>query len=133
MSSDDSKLVNLLVRMVVPLRREFGQYLDVQHFLHDVNYAQEVLKKALSSQDPRLREQAEHVGKLKFGPRGGDAPVGVVVTLPATASSSPGAVEQGETARDTVNANAGPAVAPPLSAEEEMKARIMKRYTSGLR
>ncbi|MFM8900825.1 MAG: hypothetical protein ACKOF9_12880 [Burkholderiales bacterium] len=73
MSSDDSKLVNLLVRMVVPLRREFGQHLDVQHFLHDLDYAQDVLQKARSSQDTRLREHADYVGKLRLGPRLGEA------------------------------------------------------------
>jgi hypothetical protein len=142
--SDDSKLVNYLVRMVVPLRREFGQNLDVQHFLHDLNYAQAVLKTALSSQDPRLREQAEYVSKLKFGPRVGQA--APAVTAPAATAAAPGPaasipagmVERRKIRRDVPNsqfADTKPAATPdtPLSAEEEMKARIMKKYTSGLR
>ncbi len=144
MSSDDSKLVNYLVRMVVPLRREFGQHLDVQHFLHDLDYAQEVLKTALSSQDPRLREQAEYVSKLKFGPRLGDAqpttvkaPAPVVPAAPV-ATAPAGIVERRKTTRDSPNSQLpdAPATRPPdtpLSAEEEMRARIMKKYTSGLR
>jgi hypothetical protein len=131
MPCEDSKLIPLLVRMVVPLRREFGRYLDVQHFLHDDHYAREVLKQASSSQDPRLRQQAEFIGKLQFGPRGGDAPLRV--EAPATASSPPRAVEQSKPARDTAHGHAGPAAASSLSAEAEMKARIMKKYTSGLR
>jgi hypothetical protein len=135
MPSDDSKIVNYLVRMVVPLRREFGQHLDVQHFLHDLDYAQEVLKKALSSQDPRLREQAEYVSKLKFGPRVGDAQPTIKAPAPATPA---GMVERRKTRRDAPNGQRpdAPATRPPdtpLSAEEEMKARIMKKYTSGLR
>lgn len=134
MSSDDSKIVNYLVRMVVPLRREFGQHLDVQHFLHDLDYAQEVLKKALSSQDTRLREHAQYVSKLKFGPRVGDAPSAIAVNAPvATATSSseaPG--ERRKSSRDAP-ATAAQLPASPSSAEDEMKARIMKKYTSGLR
>jgi hypothetical protein len=146
MSSDDSKIVNYLVRMVVPLRREFGQNLDVQHFLHDLDYAQEVLKKALSSRDPRLREQAEYVSKLKFGPRVGQATSTVTTPSPsvAKAPAAPGQipagmVERRRIRRDVPNsqfADTKPAAAAPdtpLSAEEEMKARIMKKYTSGLR
>ena len=141
MSSDDSKIVNYLVRMVVPLRREFGQHLDVQHFLHDLDYAQEVLKTALSSQDPRLREQAEYVSKLKFGPRVGDAPPTIKPPAPvaAPAKSLPaGTAERRQTMRDTPNGQRPDAATSrppetPLSPEEEMRARIMKKYTSGLR
>ena len=137
MTSDDSKIVNYLVRMVVPLRREFGQHLDVQHFLHDLDYAQEVLKKALSSQDTRLREHAEYVSKLKFGPRVGDAHSAIAATAAAapvaTATSSPEVPgERRKSSRDAPVAATQP-TATPLSAEEEMKARIMKKYTSGLR
>lgn len=137
MSSDDSKIVNYLVRMVVPMRREFGQNLDVQHFLHDLSYAQEVLKTALSSQDPRLREQAEYISKLKFGPRLGDAQPTIKAPAPASAAAA-GMVERRKTRRDAPNSqlpDAQPTRPPdtPLSEEEAMKARIMKRYTSGLR
>ncbi len=125
MSSDDSKIVNYLVRMVVPLRREFGQHLDVQHFLHDLDYAQDVLKKALSSQDTRLREYGEYVSKLRLGPRigeSGDIPIPMPITASKTPSSAP-----------------APAASPAQSTsgseptEEELRARIMKKYTSGLR
>ncbi|XVJ71396.1 MAG: hypothetical protein HEQ39_18710 [Rhizobacter sp.] len=126
-SSDDSKIVNYLVRMVVPLRREFGQHLDVQHFLHDLAYAQDVLQKALSSQDARLREYGEYVSKLRLGPRMGE-PSDLPVPMPKTASKTPSST---------------PAQAPAASAaqgaptseltEAELRARIMKKYTSGLR
>ena len=125
--SDDSKIVNYLVRMVVPLRREFGQHLDVQHFLHDLEYAQDVLQKALSSQDSRLREYGEYVSKLRLGPRLGE-PSDIPIPMPKTANKTP---------------SIAPAQAPAASSaqstskseltEEELRARIMKKYTSGLR
>jgi hypothetical protein len=125
--SDDSKIVNYLVRMVVPLRREFGQHLDVQHFLHDLEYAQDVLQKALSSQDSRLREYGEYVSKLRLGPRLGE-PSDIPIPMPKTANKTP---------------SIAPAQAPAASfaqststselTEEELRARIMKKYTSGLR
>ena len=52
------ELMNLAVRMVIPLRREFGRSLDVSHFLHDAGYARQILDLAKSSQDPRLRGYA---------------------------------------------------------------------------
>lgn len=37
--------------MVVPLRREFGQTLDVQQLLHAFPYAHDVIEKSLRSKD----------------------------------------------------------------------------------
>ncbi len=34
---DEQEVLNTVVRMVVPMRREFGRQLDVRHFLHDLN------------------------------------------------------------------------------------------------
>lgn len=113
---EDSQILNYLVRMVVPLRREFGRSLDVQHFMHDVAYAREVLEEALQSQDPRLREYAAYVQKLLHGPR-----------------------NQVSTARSAAPAARAPAeaeaeAAPQSTDEEEaLRAQIMKKYTSGLR
>jgi hypothetical protein len=125
--SDDSKIVNYLVRMVVPLRREFGQHLDVQHFLHDLDYAQDVLKKALSSQDARLREYGDYVSKLRLGPRVGEAS-DIPIPMPKTASKTPSSIA---TQAPAVSAAQG---APTSElTEAELRARIMKKYTSGLR
>ena len=127
MSSDDSKIVNYLVRMVVPLRREFGQHLDVQHFLHDLDYAQDVLKKALSSQDTRLREYGEYVSKLRLGPRMG-VPSDIPIPMPKVANKTPPIAPAQAPATSTAQST-------PTSelTEAELRARIMKKYTSGLR
>ncbi len=50
--------MNVAVRMVIPLRREFGRMLDVSHFLHDAHYARGIIDLARSSRDARLRGYA---------------------------------------------------------------------------
>lgn len=50
--------MNVAVRMVIPLRREFGRMLDVSHFLHDALYARDIVDLAKSSRDARLRGYA---------------------------------------------------------------------------
>jgi hypothetical protein len=110
-ADDDSKLMNYVVRMIVPMRREFGR---------DFAYASEVMDQALSSQDPRLREYAGYVAQRYHGPRVADSPA-----VPATA---PNAVAP-QAAKP-----AAPAPARSLEEEEaELKARMLKKYTDGLR
>lgn len=104
----DSQIMNALVRMVVPMRREFGRSIDVQQFLRDATYAESVIAEALTSQDPRLREYATYVKSRLAGARGGTPP-------------RPGA-----------------AAAPPPAADadakaEELRAKVLKKYTGGLR
>jgi hypothetical protein len=53
-----------LVRMVVPMRREFGCALDVQQMRHDRAYADGILAQAQTSQVPSLRDCARRVGRL---------------------------------------------------------------------
>jgi hypothetical protein len=109
----EPQVITTLVRMVVPMRREFGFSLDVHQFVHDQQYAATVLDKARASVDPKLREYAAHVQDQFFGPRAGVVP-----------SARP----------------APPAPAPPQAprpdahaTEEELRARMMKKYTTGLR
>ncbi|HEV7915457.1 MAG TPA: hypothetical protein VGP22_16950, partial [Albitalea sp.] len=92
---------------------EFGRHLNVGQFLHDFTYAREVLDEALRSTDSRLLEYARYVETRLDGPRIANA-----VAAPAAA---PAAV-------------VAPAPAPAApSTAEEMRARIMKKYTDGLR
>jgi hypothetical protein len=107
----DSQLMNYLVRMVVPMRREFGRSLDVGQFLHDVVYAREVLDEALRSKDSRLLEYARYVQTRLHGPRSANA---AVAAAPVEAPAKVAAPTSSPTA-------------------EEMRARIMKKYTDGLR
>ncbi len=57
--SQNARVLDAVVRMVVPMRREFGCSVDVQAFMRDAAYAQQVLGKALTSQVQRLRQYAE--------------------------------------------------------------------------
>jgi hypothetical protein len=110
----DSQLMNYLVRMVVPMRREFGRSVDVQQFLHDFAYAKDVIDQALGSQDARLREYANYVQQRYHGARVADSP-------PPPAAS----------------AAAEPKAAAPAAStaadEAELRARMLKKYTNGLR
>lgn len=106
----NSELMNYVVRMVTPMRREFGCTLDVPHFLHDFAYAREILEKAYSSTDPRLREYAAYLDQKMFGPRSGPA------SAPAPSPAAP---------------------APPTAAEElteaQLRERMLGKYRGGLR
>jgi hypothetical protein len=113
----DSQIMNYVVRMVVPLRREFGRQLDVGQFLHDVVYAREVLDEALRSKDTRLQEYARVVQTRLLGPRAASASP----TPPKAAAPEPVAE----------NSKRAQAAAGPTA--EELRARIMKKYTDGLR
>ena len=53
---------NALVRMVVPMRREFGCALDVQQMRRDPTYAESIVAQALTSHTQNLRDSARLVG-----------------------------------------------------------------------
>lgn len=116
---EDSQLLNALVRMVVPMRREFGRSLDVQTFLHDLAYARDILDQALTSSDARLLEYAKYVETRRFGPRLAHSPV-----APAAPISAPEPVAPPSAAAEA------PSGKPSA---EELRARVMKKYTDGLR
>jgi len=114
----DSQVMNYLVRMVVPMRREFGRSVDVHQFLHDFAYAKEVIDQALGSQDARLREYANYVQQRYHGARVADSPP--PPSAPAVeATPQPAAGEAGKGAE--------------TADEAELRARMLKKYTSGLR
>ena len=122
MSLDDNEIMNHLVRMVVPMRREFGRKLDVGQFMHDFQYAAEVLEQARASADPRLRDYGLYVEKRMHGARIADS------TSPAP-SPAPAPVAK------AAAAPAPPAASPAAdkATEDELRARVLKKYTSGLR
>lgn len=111
----DSQLMDVLVRMVVPMRREFGRQLDVRQFLHDVVYAQDVVTQALGSKDARLLEYARYVEQRRFGPRD---------VAPPTPGPAAKAAEPAAPAK---------AAKPASPTADELRERVMKKYTGGLR
>lgn len=50
----DSELLNVLIRLMTPFRRQFQQILEVHRFLIDEDYAQEVVDQLLTADDPRI-------------------------------------------------------------------------------
>lgn len=114
--------MNFALRMVIPMRREFGRAMDVQHFLHDLAYAKEVLDEARTSQNPKLREYAEYLNGRMFGPRTASAPApGVSQRVSDRAGAA--------AAADKANAEKP----GELSAEEEARQLMLAKYRSGLR
>lgn len=59
--SAEAALQNLLVRMVVPMRREFGCTIDVHEMRRDAAYARGVIEQAMTSREQRLRDYAIQV------------------------------------------------------------------------
>lgn len=110
----DSDLMNYAVRMVIPLRREFGTSLDVPHFLHDFTYARGILDQAKASRDPRLREYAGYLENKLLGPRNGPPPA----APRAAPAQSPAVVHT----RAEVQAG-----------EDELRRKMMAKYKGGLR
>ena len=106
----DTDLMNYAVRMVIPMRREFGTTLDVPHFLHDFTYAREILQQARQSRDPRLREYAAYMETKLFGPRASAPPA---APLPAPLEN---------TEKEEVHIT-----------EEEMRRKMLAKYKGSLR
>lgn len=69
MSQFSSDVFARVMRLVVPMRREFGKNLDVQDFLYDPAYAEEVLNLAISSRNEKVKDAAECLWPLVFGSR----------------------------------------------------------------
>ncbi len=121
----DSSVLNYLVRMVVPMRREFGRSLDVQLFMRDTAYAQMVLDEAAASGDARLREHADYVRRRLGGARDANLP-----KLGAAAAADSG--HAAAVSAPAVRGTPAPADAGEPSADE-LRARMLRKYTGGLR
>jgi hypothetical protein len=115
--SDSGDLMNYLVRMVVPMRREFGRQLDVRHFLHDHAYAREVIEQALTSRDARLLQYAHFVQQRHLEPQDSDD-AGPAAPPEAVAS------QLGETVELSPSASPSPA---------ELREQVLRKYTGGQR
>ncbi len=105
-----SDFITHALKMVVPMRREFGRNVNVQTMLADPQYAHEVFEVALSSSNTALREQAAYLQRMLGGPR-------QVVAAPAAAP------------------DAGPAATPDAIDSElgRLQARQAEKYRVGLR
>jgi hypothetical protein len=138
MSADDRPIINYLIRMVVPMRREFQRHLDVDRFLHEPAYARQILDEALTTQDPRLKEFATYVAvHLRQAAGAPTRPAAPAPAAPVPVSRGNG--NGSSTARRDVGA------APPASAREPLKAAQepsaeeaillarLERYRTGLR
>jgi hypothetical protein len=113
MNPPDSDLMAYAVRMVIPMKREFGRTLNVHQFLHDLPYATEVIQEALNSKDERLRGYAAYAQTKIFGPRSSEPPVSKPAAAPTSLPVAPAASE--------------------TEISEDLRAKAIARYKSGLR
>ena len=67
--SPEMALHDAVVRMVVPMRREFGHEIDVREMLRDRAYARAVIAEALTSDVERLRGYARLAAQYMDGAR----------------------------------------------------------------
>lgn len=116
MDPQDSELMSYLVRMIIPIKREFGRSLDVHQFLHDLPYATEVVQEALKSKDERLRSYAAYVETKILGPR----------------NSDPSAPKEASAAKP-VQPEAGATHEKEIELSDDLRAQAIARYRSGLR
>jgi hypothetical protein len=128
MDDPQGKVMNTLLRMIVPLRREFGRNLDVKHFMHDFEYRQDVLDQAMRSQDTRLREYAEYVQRLMSGPRTAANP-----PAPPAGDSKASSIIEDISAPVEAKAKVDDKAVGKKSREDELRDQIMRKYTTGLR
>jgi hypothetical protein len=112
----DSDILQHVLRMVIPMRREHNRSLEVRQFMHDVTYAKEIIDQALASKDHNLLEHGAYLSNKMFGPRN---------TL-----NEPAPVAQKQESTSTV-----PTLTEPVEEESEaaMRARMMSKYKTGLR
>ena len=134
MSDDQSKVMNTLLRMIVPIRREFGRSLDVNIFLHDLDYRQEIIAQALASRDTRLREYASYVQQLLGGPRTAANPPAAPARAAAVGAEDPRAsIIDIESVLPGASTQPPTTLAEPKNREDEMREQILRKYTTGLR
>ncbi|MFM9886090.1 MAG: hypothetical protein ACKVQT_23945 [Burkholderiales bacterium] len=129
---DDNELMDYLVRMVIPMRREFRRQLDVQQFLHDFAYAREMLAQAMSSKDARLLEYARYVETRLLGARITDTPGSVDRRLADPVAPRSGRITH-PPASDSASSPSHEPAPTPEPTEQELRDRVLKKYTTGLR
>jgi hypothetical protein len=125
----DSDILNRVMRMVIPMKREHNRALEVRQFMHDLVYAKEIIEQAIASKDERLQESGAYLSNKMFGPRNAvDNPAirGASTAKPMGAAASAAGTAAGKVAT--------PQTAPEEEeSEEAMRARMMSKYRNGLR
>lgn len=118
------------MRLVVPMRREFGKNIDVQNFLYDLTYAKEMLDLAVSSQNEKVKENAEYLGQIVFGPYESGLPLVEQRSMVGERFKGPRGVGEaavaGNPTRIISNANES-------TEEPRLRMKLMSRCTASVR
>lgn len=87
MTVSQSEIISLAMKLVVPMRREFGLRVNVTNLLSDGTYAESIFQVASGSGNERLREEASYLQRMIFGPREGSAAPAAAQARPAPAAT----------------------------------------------
>lgn len=137
----DTEVLNNVMRLSIPLRREFSMSLDLQRFMRDATYAKEVIEQALASSDAKLRERASYLKARIFGLKG-ETPPKSEIGITETFFAPPPAIKPAALAMPvpapvaaTLPAESTAKSTEPAEEESEaaMRARMMSKYKTGLR
>ncbi len=110
-----SDVIAQAMKLVAPMRHEFGASVRIMNVLNDSDYARTVFDLASSSRNERLRQEAKYLERMIFGPREG--PFGDAAHAPRTPARPPDAQAQ--------------AIQQEL--QQELEQRKADKYTRGLR
>jgi hypothetical protein len=113
--ASDGDVLNRVMRMVIPMRREYNRSLEVRQFMNDRVYAKDIIDQAIASKDDKLKENGAYLLHKLFGPRSDAQNAAAVQNPEISAASAP--------------AN----TAAEEESEAAMRARMMAKYKTGLR
>lgn len=85
----DSELLNVLVRLMTPFRRNFQQSLDVDRFLADGSYANDIVELLSIADDPRILGAAQFLRGRLSGNLRAPASSGASLPKPSAPSAPP--------------------------------------------
>ncbi len=87
MAENQSEIISRAMKLVVPMRHEFGLRVNVMNLINDSTYAESVFQMASGSGNERLREEARYLQRMIFGPREGPGVPGATGARPPAAPS----------------------------------------------
>lgn len=92
----DGELLNVLIRLMTPFRRQFRQSLDVNRFLADSAYAESVVEQLVNTEDPRILGAVHFLReRMQVGLPLHSIPVSAADSTLASAAPDPLAVSAG--------------------------------------
>ena len=115
-------VMNYVLRLVIPVKREFGISLDVPQFMADRRYATEILNQVKGSTNPELLKNVAIITELI----GISSPSNPILPNAQVEVTPPAAVANEAAPPQKIDSSL-------LTPEEEARQIMMAKYKSGLR